>query len=256
MKMNARALLLGLFFLGLMGCATGSSRTLSSKETKVDGLLNLASASINEGDYISALEYLNQARDLDDSNPKEYYFYSLAYLGKKEVRLATDAARRAIHLDPKYSAAKNTLGKLLLDQGKYDESEKYLLEAANDLLNRESGLPKFNLGVLYFKTLKYAKSEKWLNLAIDERSSLSCLAQFYIGKIRLSQNDLTHAEKAFTASAKGNCSAMSEAHLAIGQTLAREKKYDQARSKFIEIQRLFPSSDAYDKAVEYLREIP
>ena len=76
------------------------------------------------------------------------------------------------------------------------------------------------------------------------------------GKVRSDLNELLGAERDFALAAKGNCAGMSDAHIAFGKTLIREKKYDQARAKFVEIQRLFPSTDAYDQATRYLREIP
>jgi len=216
----------------------------------------MASASVSEGDFISALEYLNQAREINDSDPLEYHLYALAYFGKNEPKLAIDAARKAIQLKPGFSAAKTTLGKLLMDEKKYGEAEKYLTESANDLLNRDSGTPKLNLGILNFNQMKYSKSEEWLNKATKDNASLSCVSNFYIGKIRLNQNDLKGAEKSFRLSIKGGCAGLTDGHLAIGQTLVRQKRYDQARAKFVEIQRLFPSTEAYEKASEYLREIP
>ncbi len=218
----------------------------------------MASANISDQDYIGAIESLNKARDIDDSVPECYYLYSLAYMNKKETRTAIESARYAIKLNPKYSAAKNTLGKLLLDAGRLDEAETWLLESANDLLFRESYLPKINLGILYYKKLDYSKSMHWTSKAIEEdyNAPLVCMAHFYRGKAELELGDLRPAERDLTLASKGACSAMSDAHMTYGQTLVREKKYDEARAKFVEIQRLFPSSDTSDQATRYLREIP
>lgn len=257
MALKKPSWLAGLALVLLTSCATdpNAPRELSSKE-KTGALMGIAVARVSEGDAISALQVLAEIREIDDSIPEEYYLYALAYLQKNEMRLATESARYAIKLNPKYTAAKNTLGKLLLDQGKYAEAEKYLLEAANDLLFREAYLAKTNLGILYFKETQLGKADLWLSKAISDGGDLTCLASYYRGKVRLSQNDLLAAERDFRLSAKASCSGMSDAHLAIGQTLVRERKYDQARAKFLEIQRLFPSSAVSDQAAQYLREIP
>ncbi len=261
MNLKPKMSLLGLFLpalpLLISACASSPSgvRTLSKQE-KINGLMNIASAAVTEGDSISAIESLNQIKELDDSIPQEYYLYALAYLNKNELALAEDSARTALKLDPKFTAAKNALGKILLDRGRLQEAEPLLKAAASDILYRESILPKINLGILYFKKMDYASSEKWLNLAISDGGPTACMAQYYLAKISLERNELGKASRNLHAATKGSCSGISEAHLALGQTLVRQKRYDQARAKFIEIQRLFPDSDAYDKAGEYLRGIP
>ena len=219
-------------------------------------LLSIAAANVTENDTTGALQVLGQVHELDDGIPEEYYLYALAYLGKNEIKLATDSARHAIQLAPQYSAAKNTLGKLLLDQGKYAEAEKLLLEAAKDLLFRDTYLPKTNLGILYYQKGALETADTWLSHAIKDGGALVCLAYYYRGKVRSDTNRLLEAERDFSQSSRGGCSGMSDTHIAFGKTLIREKKYDQARAKFIEIQRLFPSSDASDQATQYLREIP
>ncbi len=250
--------LLGIALIAIAsGCATSSQgpRTLSRSE-KIEGLMKIAAAAVTEGDTVSAIETLNQLKSLDDSLPREYYLYALAYLNKNELSLAETAARKALSLDPTYSAAKNALGKILLDEGKLAESEKHLKEAANDILYREAALSMTNLGILYFKRMDYKNSATWLNKAIRENGALTCVAQYYLGRILLEQNDSKQAYRNLQLASKGSCSSMSEIHHFLGQALIREKKYDQARAKFVEIQRLFPDSDAYDKASEFLRGIP
>ena len=257
MNCRIQSLLAAIALIFITACASdpNAPRSVSDKE-RVDALMDMAVAHVSENDPVGALQILAQVRDLNDALPEEYYLYALAYLQKNEIRLATESARHAVRLKPKYSAAKNTLGKLLLDQGKFAESEKYLLEAANDLLYREAYLAKTNLGILYFKRAEMPKSEMWLSRAIQDGGPLTCMASFYRGKIRLAENDLLSAERDFQQSSRQSCSGLSEAHIAIGQTLVRERKYDQARAKFLEIQRLFPSTAAYDKAAQYLREMP
>ena len=260
MIFRVRAVLIPLIIFTFAGCAsthTHDAPKPASKKEQIQALLGIASANVTENESIGAIETLNKVRDLDDSIPECYYLYALAYLNKGETRLALESARYAVKLDPKYSAAKNTLGKILMDQGKFDEAEKYLSESANDLLFREAYLPKINLGILNYKRMDLEKSERWLNSAIKEGNlSFTCLAYFYRGKVKLARNQLLSSERDLSLSTKGTCSGMSEAHIAFGQILVREKKFDQARAKFVEIQRIFPTSEAYDLATQYLKDLP
>jgi len=241
----------------LAACASGPESTRSiSKEERLENLMKIAAAAVAENDSISALETLNLIKSIDDSIPREHLLYALAYLNKNEYDLAEKSARRALALDPRFTAAKNALGKILMEQGNLTEAEPLLKDAASDILYRDSSLPKTNLGMLYYKRMDYGNAGIWLEKAIAEQGPYTCYARYYLGKVRLEQQDLNAASRNFLMALKGSCSGLSEVHLALGQTLIREKKFDQARAKMIEIQRLFPNSDASDKAGEFLRGIP
>ena len=240
----------------LTACASTSSRHTLSNDEKIEGLFTIAAAAVSEKDPITAIETLNQIQALDDSLPREYFLYALAYLDKNELALAEKAARQALKLDPDYTAAKNALGKILLDQGRYSAAEPLLKAAAGDILFRDSALPKTNLGILYFKTGNLTEAETWLNRALEEKSRVSCLTRYFLGRVKLQKNELPLAARNLMLSVKEGCGTLSEAHLAYGQTLIRQKRFDEARTKFIEIQKLFPNSDVSDQADQYLKGIP
>jgi Flp pilus assembly protein TadD len=164
--------------------------------------------------------------------------------------------RESLRLNPQYSSAKNTLGKILMDLGKFTEAEGWLRQAASDLLNREADRAKLNLGILNQKTLKADLAEYWFNRVIEERTSLACLAHFQLGRMQIEKNELSKAERNFRLAAKGSCSGLSEPHLAIGQVLSRQRRYEEARAKYVEIQRIFAGTDASEKALEQLRALP
>jgi Tfp pilus assembly protein PilF len=257
MKNHANYWVICALILVVTACAgTPDSRRTLSKEERIEGLLKIAAAAVTENDSVSAIETLNQVKAMDDSIPREHLLYALAYLNKNELALAEKSARRAVALDPNFTAAKNALGKICIEQGKLSEAEPFLKEAASDILYRDSALPKTNLGMLYYKKMDYSNAEIWLNKAIADEGPYTCYARYYLGKVKLEQQDLKLASRNFLLSLKGSCSGLSEVHLALGQTFMREKKFDQARAKMIEIQRLFPNTDASDKAGEYLRGIP
>jgi type IV pilus assembly protein PilF len=242
--------------LSLSACASSGAPKKLSDADRATSLLELASASINDGDPTGAIQNLNQVEALNEKIPEEHYLYCLAYYQKGESEMAITAARRAIALKPDYSAAKNTLGKLLLDEGKYAEAEKYLAESAADLSFRDAYLAKTNLGILYFKTLRPELAMRWLTSAIKDGGPAACMAAYYRGQIEMNQNSFDRAQADLKAATRNNCSGMAESHLALGQALIRMKKYDQARVKLMDIQKLFPDTDAAVKATQYLREIP
>ncbi len=216
----------------------------------------MAASDLNEGDATSALVYLQQALELTPKAPEVHYLLSLTYYRKNELGLSVRSAQKAIELSPSFSAAKNTLGKLYLDQGKLNEAEKYLKEAAQDLTYREAFIAKTNLGTLYYKKLNHTEAERWFTKAIFDAGDGACMASYFRGQLYFETNQYTKANADFMRASKNGCAQFSDAHLAIGKTYLRMKKYDQARAKLIEVQQLFPSSDAAVKANDYLREIP
>lgn len=260
--MNRSNLLGRLPTLILLCVALSACSSSPKSEEKVTGkeraklLVELAGANLTENDPTSALIALNEAREINDAIPEEHYLFALAYYQKNELKLATESARRAVRLDPKFSAAKNTLGKMLMDQGKFDEAEKYLTEAAKDLTARDAYVAKTNLGILYYKRMNFDRAKIWLSSAIKDAGDGACMASYYRGQIYLEENDLQKASQDLNKGSRNGCSQFTDAHLAFGRTLIRMKKYDQARAKLLEIQQLFPTSDAADKANAYLREIP
>ena len=246
----------GLLALLILNSCSSSQKRELTKEERAQMLTEMAAADINEGDSTSALVYLKQAEEITPKSADVHYLLALTYYKKNEIGMASRSAQKAIQLSPHYSAAKNTLGKLLLDQGKLNEAEKYLKEAAQDLTYREAYLAKTNLGYLYYKKLKHTDAEYWYSKAIFEAGDNACMAYFYRGQLNFEKNLFEKANADFNRASRKNCAQFSDAHLAMGKTFLRMKKYDQARAKLIEVQQLFPTSDAAMKANDYLREIP
>ncbi len=245
--------------LSLSACSSTrdshSKKPLSPKERAV-AYEELAVANLAEGDGTSAIIALKESEKYREANANTYYLYALAYHQKRELPLAETAAKKAVTLKPDFSMARNTLGRVLLEQGKYPEAETQLKQAAHDLVFQESFLAKTNLGILYYKRMNPSLAEKYLTDALSEGGDRVCMAAYYRGMIYLEQNRLDRALTDFERSSKKACARLGDAHLAKGQVLIRQKKFDQARAKMIEVQRLFPDTDTGDRAKQILREIP
>ncbi len=251
-KLSTGVLLLACF---ISSCASSGKRELS-KDERAQMYMEMAASDLNEGDATSALVYLKQSEEINSKAPELHYLFALTYFRKNEMGMAMRSAQKAIQLAPDFSAAKNTLGKILLDQGKMVEAEKLLKEAAQDLTYRDAYIAKTNLGILYYKKLNSVESERWLSKAIYDAGENACMAIYYRGQVYFDGNQFDKANSDFLRASKRNCSQFSEAHLALGKTYLRMKKYDQARAKLLEVQQLFPTSDAAVKANDYLRELP
>jgi Tfp pilus assembly protein PilF len=252
--MNKLSSVLLLAFFVLTSCASSDKMELSNEE-KSKLFIESAAADLNENDANSALAHLRQAQDLKNESPELYYLLSLAYYRKHETEMAISAAKKALKLSPDFSAAKNALGKLLLDKGDLVGAEKNLKEAALDLTYPEAYLSKTNLGLLNSKKKNQTEAEHWFTKAIFDAGNNACMAFYYRGEIYFQKNLLEQAQSDFKRASKNGCANFGEAHLYLVKTLIKMKKNSEAKAKLIEIQQIFPSTDVASRANQYLKEI-
>jgi Tfp pilus assembly protein PilF len=252
MKPIVSALFLTLFLMS--ACSSSENKKLSDNE-KAQLYIESATSALNEGDATSAMSYLQEAKKLKKTGFELEYLLSMTFYKKGELDLAIASGKKAVQLAPDFSPAKNALGRFYLEKGNLTAAEPLLKQAAADLTYREAYLAKTNLGVLYGKKKDLAESERWYSKAILDAGNAACMASYYRGELLLAKNDLEKAHSDFKQASKFGCTGFTDAHLALGKTLMRMKKNDQARAKFVEIQKLFPATDAAKKANQYLKEI-
>jgi type IV pilus assembly protein PilF len=252
MKPIASVLILTLFLIS--ACSSSENKKLTDSE-KAQLYIESATTALNEGDSTSAMSYLQEAKKLKKSGFEIEYLLSMGFYQKGELDQAIASGKKAVQLNPEFSPAKNALGRFYLEKGNLAAAEPLLKDAASDLTYRDAFLAKTNLGVLYGKKKNLAESERWYSKAILDAGNAACMASFYRGELFLSKNELEKAYSDFKQSSKYNCTGFTDAHLALGKTLMLMKKNEQARAKFVEIQKLFPSTEAAKKANQYLKEI-
>jgi len=95
-------------------------------------LANLALVAAHENRHEDALSYLRKAASLDQSDPARLnnLAYRLALLGR-DLDEAETWARRAIALDPDPNY-RDTLGLVLIKQGRWDQAAKTLSDIVNE----------------------------------------------------------------------------------------------------------------------------
>lgn len=239
----------------LVGCSTSGVREVSDTE-KARMILDVANAALNENDPISALMQLDRAQELDAKVPEIYHSRALALYLKKENAKAILEAKHAVELNPSYSDARNTLGKLLMDSGRYVEAEQHLSVAAQDTLYRDGYKAKTNLGIIAYRKGQLDVAHKLLSQAVDSEPNSTCIAYYYRGHIELQRANVDRAIRDYERATQRFCGAFVEAHFAIGVALQRDKRFDQARKKFVEISRIYPDSKYSEQALERIRALP
>lgn len=250
--------LVSLALLSLVtGCASAPSNQKSaSSEEKASLLIEMAVGALIDRDITAALQALADAEKYDSKNPRLYYTRGLAFYQKKDINATMENVKKALDLNEKYSAANNTLGKLLLDAGKPSEAEPYLKKAASDSLFTEAFKAHTNLGILYYRRADHERARKHFEKATIESSAAACVAHYYMGHIHIREGKFKEAIRAYDNSVKRNCSNFPDAHLALGIAYERNRQYDLARKKFLDIRQSFPDTTVAEKAIEHLKGLP
>lgn len=250
----------GLLSILLLMAACAHSGVQSEREAtpeeRLEILLDAASSTLREGDPTGALMYAVEAEKIAQDRPNIYYIKGVAFLQKRDLNRAYQEMKKALALKSDFSSAHNALGKICVDLGRYAEAEKSLLIAARDPLNREAFLAKTNLGILYYKQEKWNLSEVQMRSAIQDAPKVSCVAQFYLGHLQLRKNEKKSAIESYRKATLGSCGGFTDAHYALGVAYARDKQYEKARKKFLEVKEMFPESSFASKAMAELRFLP
>lgn len=218
--------------------------------------VDVANASLLENDPTGALQNLVTAEQEDPTLPSIYHTRALALYAKHDVPGALASARKAIKLAPAWPDANNTLGKILMESGASGEAIPYLTTAADNHLYREAFKPMTNLGILYYRQGEMAKSRDYLNQAILVAPESACVAYYYRGHLDLKASQLKDAISDYDQATRRFCAKFGDAHVALGIALERNRDYDRARKKFLEIEQRFPDTNYAQQAMDHLRYLP
>jgi Flp pilus assembly protein TadD len=179
-----------------------------------------------------------------------------AYLKKHDLKKAIQSAQRAVELTPDYPEANNTLGKLLMEDGRLAEARVPLERAAQNALSREAYKAWTNLGIIRYRLGDLAGAQKLMDRAIEEAPVVSCVAYFYRGQIKLQNNQLSSAILDYDRATRKVCASFSDAYLALGMAYEQNKQYELARKVFLDVEKRFPNTKIAEQAMDRVRFLP
>ena len=145
---------------------------------------------------------------------------------------------------------------MLLDSGNYHDAEAPLLKAASDPSYADAYKPHSNLGILFYRRGQFVPAQKYLNQAVAEAPARACIAHYYLGHIQLKQGKFSEATRSYDRATQNFCTNFADAHLALGIAYERNKQYDLARKKFLDIKINFPNSQIAEQAMDRLTYLP
>jgi type IV pilus biogenesis/stability protein PilW len=187
--MRSFVAILALF--ALVGCPT------ADKGARDRAVLHLqiGTGYLTSGQYPMAMAELLKAEELDPRNPLILNNLGLAFFVRGKYKQAEDKFRAAIHLQSKFSDAKNNLGRVLIETGRANEALKVLREVEGDLTYQYNEKTYSNLGLAYFSLGNYKKAEDYLSRSLEIRRQSCTTADFY-GRTLLEMKRLTQAATA------------------------------------------------------------
>jgi type IV pilus assembly protein PilF len=178
--------------LVVIGCTSTSTR-----ENRERAMLHmqLGTGLLGQGKYPQALSELLKAEQMDPQNPAILNNLGLAYYVRGKYKLGEEKFRAAIAIVPRFTDAKNNLGRLLIDAQRVPEAIKVLQEAEGDLTYEFADKTFTNLGMAYFELSNYTKAEDYLSRALTLRRD-NCTASNLYGRTLLQMQRVQQSAQA------------------------------------------------------------
>jgi len=227
-----------------VGCASNQP---SKDESRGSVHLQSGVEALHRKDYSAALRSLYESARYTPKVPEVWSNIGVAYAGKGDVVKAEESWKKALTLDPKYHDARLNLGILYTRQKRYPEAERMLIEASKDLAYDKLSQVAYRRSIIYLRLNRPLLAEQQLKKSVEENRTF-CPAWFRLGLIQKERGDYVEAAESFKGSVAGTCFKNPEAHYEIAQLYLKANEVKQARSKFLEVIQLFPSSEWAQKS--------
>ncbi|WP_044247588.1 tetratricopeptide repeat protein [Chondromyces apiculatus] len=245
------------------GCAAAQPGGVGDEQRSL-AEYDLARDAFQNGRLREALAHIEKSLDLDEENADAAHLGALVML----MFCASDArssdcrfdeaermARRAIEIRPEMRDAKNTLGVILVHEGRYDDAIGVLKPLAEDILYASPEKSWGNLGWAYLMKGNADLAIDALQRAIAAQP-LFCVGHYRLGLAYEKRGELQLAREAFTAAVETEqpeCQRMQDAFEARARVVAREGQRDEARADLERCRELASSTPAGQRCAALLR---
>jgi type IV pilus assembly protein PilF len=206
LQLQSTAVGLVLAFAG--ACVSkGADAPGANPQRQSEAEYDLARDYFYRGQQRLALDHCRKAIDLDDQNAKALYFAAAIHLffcsGKLELRdpdchlnVAEEYVRRALKAQDSFREAKNTLGQILILEGRYPDAVAVLTPLTKDPAFESSYLAWGNLGWAQVKAGRIDEGIESLKNSITEPRF--CVGHYRLGVAYEKKGDLAAADQSFT----------------------------------------------------------
>ncbi len=187
--------------------ASGCAHVASPEEVERSRReLELAAALHDEQNIPGAISRLQTALELDPGNAEAHLLFAvIQHLHRRNTPVAEEHARRGVQLlveqerpGATLAEARNILGNILIEAGKFDEAITVLRAAAVDDMNTSPHLAWGNLGYAYLRWDKPQDALEPLLQAVQIQPRF-CVGFHRLGQAYVQLEDWQHAQEALVS---------------------------------------------------------
>ena len=190
-----------------------------------------------------AMEHALRATELDEDNAQAHHLVALLYLdfcrrdsAECHLEEAERSARRALSEDEHFRDAKNTLGVVLVHQGRYREAIEVLRPLTRDILYRTPEHAWGNLGWAYLQSGQISEAIDALQRSTAVQPDF-CVGHYRLGVAFEQSGKLEQAHRALTRALSVDdprCAKMQVAYQLRAAVATQLGRQDEARSDLAE----------------------
>ena len=238
-----------LFLAQMVACMPPAvKKDQEPEKSKADRYFEYASNSFLEKNVRSAEKDLVTALDEDPEHRGANFLLGLIYFGRfRSTRAEADFLRsdqyfrKALEVDPAYGEARNNLGSLYLEVGRWDAAVEVLQPLLEDRYYSTPYLAHNNLGWAFFNLGEYKRAEFHFQQAVAIEPDM-CLAQSHLGEVykAMGRNDI--AVMRFDR-AISRCPQWNEPYWHLGQIYEAEGRMELAIQSYEKCYELAPEQE-------------
>lgn len=236
--------------LVLAGCAASNSSISPTSSKPASYHYQMGVSYLEERNYTAALIDLTEAEKQDPDNAELQYQLGRALTGKRRLDLAEQRFLRALALRPKYSEARNDLGVIYLETGKWDSAIQQFKMVKDDLFYPNHDYAVINLGIAYLGKGDYAKAIEELQV-IRVNAPRNPVARVALGRVFFAKGETDKAIEEYRRALEV-APDYANAHFNLGLALMKQSKLAAARAAFKEVVRIVPDSEIGRTSIGYM----
>lgn len=232
------------FCLILSACYTDSAL----KKNNADLHHQVAIGHMQKGNYPQALTELLKANELAPKDPAIHNNLGLIYFLREKYDSSEEHFKTALLLRPSFTEARTNYARLLIDLKRYDEAEKNLQVAEEDLTYGAFTKIYNNFGYLYFLQNRYLEAQGYLKKTLQQNKS-DCFAIYYYGLSSFHINKFSSSSSALDQYIK-SCDLIprDEPYYFSALSHYRLKNKSVALERFDELLKKYPNGKYNEKA--------
>jgi Flp pilus assembly protein TadD len=178
------------------------------------------------------------------------YNLGRALTGKQRLDLAEQRFLRALALRPNYSEARNDLGVIYLEMGRWENAIQQFKAVKDDLFYPQHDFSVINLGLAYLGKGEFAKALEELE-SVRNSAPRNPVVKVAIGRVRFAQGNIDQALEEYRR-ALVIAPNYASAHFHLGLALMKQGNLAAARTAFKEVVKITPDSELGRTSMGYL----